>query len=204
MQAIGLVAQFWAGPKESHVNAVKRILKYLKGTMDFGLWYPRGEDFTLTSYTEVDWAGNTDDRKSTNGGAFFLSSIEPVCYQTLKDIKVQYENLIPKIYDNTSTINISKNLVMHSRTKHIPIKYHFLREQVLEQQVKLEYVATKEKVADIFNKPLLKENFKYLKEKLDVMSFASIHLVLQAQNEFRGSYSLTYSVSLGYRQRGRS
>ena len=72
--------------------------------------------------------------------------------------------------DNTSAISISKNPVMHSKTKHIPIKYHFLREQVLEQKVKLEYVPSKEQVADIFTKPLPREAFEYLRQKLGVVS----------------------------------
>ena len=72
--------------------------------------------------------------------------------------------------DNTSAINISNNLVMNSKTKNIPIKYHFLREQVLEQKVKLEYVPSKEQVADIFTKPLPREAFEYLRQKLGVVS----------------------------------
>jgi hypothetical protein len=72
--------------------------------------------------------------------------------------------------DNTSAINISKNLVQHSKTKHIPIKYHFLREQVQDQVVKLEYVPSKEKIADIFTKPLPRESFEYLRQRLGVIS----------------------------------
>ena len=71
--------------------------------------------------------------------------------------------------DNTSAISISKNSVMHSKTKHIPIKYHFLREQVLEKKVKLEYVSSKEQVVDIFTKPLPREAFEYLRKKLGVI-----------------------------------
>jgi len=55
-----------------HVSAVKRIFRYLKGTMEYGLWYPKGEDFTLVAYSDAYWAGCVDDRKSTSGGAFFL------------------------------------------------------------------------------------------------------------------------------------
>ncbi|XP_057842295.2 secreted RxLR effector protein 161-like [Cryptomeria japonica] len=163
MQVVGVVARYEVAPKEGHVQAVKKIFKYLRGTMDFGLWYPKGDDFTLKAYTNVDWAGNIDDIKNTSGGAFFLGnnlvswlskkqasvplSIAEAEYiaattfctqvlwmkQTLKDIKVEYDHPISIFCDNTSAINISNNPVMHSRTKHIPIKFHFLREQVLEQ-----------------------------------------------------------------------
>ena len=71
--------------------------------------------------------------------------------------------------DNISAISISKNPIMHSKTKQIPIKYHFLREQVLEKKVKLEYVPSKEKVAVIFTKPLPREAFEYLRQKLGVV-----------------------------------
>ena len=72
MQVVGQVARFQASPKESHVLAVKRIFRYLKGTMDYGLWYPKGNKLTLVAYTDADWAGSVDDRKSTSGAAFYL------------------------------------------------------------------------------------------------------------------------------------
>jgi hypothetical protein len=63
MKIVGLVARFQNAPKETHVQAVKRIFKYIKGTLDFGLWYSRGEYFTLTTYTNADWVGSVDDKK---------------------------------------------------------------------------------------------------------------------------------------------
>ena len=140
-----------------------------------------------------------DDRKSTSGGAFYLgkilvawlskkqtsislSTIEveyiatAACCtqvmwmkQTLQDMKVSIDDPISIKCDNTSAISISKNPVFHSKTKHIPIKYHFLREQVAQKVVKLEYVPTKEQIADIFTKPLAKEPFEYLRDKLGVV-----------------------------------
>jgi hypothetical protein len=77
--------------------------------------------------------------------------------QTLTDIHVEYDEPIPIYCDNTSAINISNNPVMHSKTKHIPIKYHLLRVQVVEKNIIVEYVGTKEQVADIFTKPLPRE-----------------------------------------------
>ena len=89
--------------------------------------------------------------------------------QTLQDIHVTCNEPIPILCDNTSAISISKNPVMHSKTKHIPIKFHFLREQVTEKNIKLEYIGTKEQVADVFTKPLPRETFEYLREKLGVI-----------------------------------
>ena len=83
--------------------------------------------------------------------------------QTLIDIQVEYDEPIPIYCDNTSVISILKNPVMHSKTKRIPIKYHFLREQVVEKNIRVEYVGTKEQVADIFKKLLPREAFEYLR-----------------------------------------
>eukprot|EP00253_Pinus_taeda_P031608 PITA_31608 len=151
----------------------------------------------------TDWVGSVDDRKSTSGGAFFMGSrlvswfnkkqssialstteaeyvAAAYCctqllwmMQTLQDFQITCTPLISILCDNTSAISISKNPIMHSKTKHIPIKYHFLREQVLEQKVKLEYVPSKEQVVDILTKPLPRETFEYLRQKLGVVDVSS-------------------------------
>eukprot|EP00253_Pinus_taeda_P020799 PITA_20799 len=205
MHALGIVGRFQANPKESHLQTVKRIFKYLQGTQNFGLWYPRDIYLTLHACTYVDWAGSVDDRKSTSGGAFYmgsrlvswfskkqssiaLSTIEAkyvanasCCtqllwmMQTLQDIRITYIPPISILCDNTSATSISKNLAMHSKTKHTPIKYHFLHEQVLEQKVKLEYVPSKEQVANIFTKPLPRETLEYPKQKLGVVVASSYY-----------------------------
>eukprot|EP00253_Pinus_taeda_P030775 PITA_30775 len=74
MHVVGMVGRFQENPKETHLQAVKRIFKYLQGTQNYGLWYPRDADLTLHAYTDVDWAGSVDDRKSTSGSAFFMGS----------------------------------------------------------------------------------------------------------------------------------
>jgi hypothetical protein len=200
IQAVGLVGIFQENPKETHVLAVKRIFRYLQGTVDYGLWYPKDTNLVLKAYTNADWEGSIDDRKSTSGDAFFLGSClvswlskkqtsislstteaeyivtTSCCTQVLwiknnlKDIQVPCEQPVSIMCDNTNAINLSKNLVQHSKTKHIPIKYHFLREQVQDQVVKLEYVPSKEKIVDIFTKPLPREPFEYLRHKLGVIS----------------------------------
>eukprot|EP00253_Pinus_taeda_P034837 PITA_34837 len=184
MHVVGIVGRYQANPKETHLQEVKIIFKYLQGTQKYGLWFARNTDLTLHAYTDADWAGSVDDRKSTSGGAFFMGSrlvswlskkqslialstaeveyvvVASCCtqllwmMQTLQDFQITCTPPISILCDNTSAISISKNPVMHSKTKHIPIKYHFLREQVLAQKVKLEYVPSKEQVADILTKPL--------------------------------------------------
>jgi len=83
--------------------------------------------------------------------------------QTLQDIQIKCSPPISILCDNKNVISISKNPIMHSKTKHILIKYHFLQEQVLEKKVKLEYVPSKQQVTDIFTNPLPREAFEYLK-----------------------------------------
>ena len=94
--------------------------------------------------------------------------------QTLEYLLIKYENPIIINYDNTSAINMSKNHVMHSKTKHIPIKYHFLIEPVSQKIVKLEYVDTKEHIVDIFTKPLPNEYFEHLRQNLGVISLQQL------------------------------
>jgi hypothetical protein len=72
IEDVGIILRFQFAPKETHLKEVKRIFKYLRVSLDFGLWYPKNISFTLNAYTDVDWAGSVDDRKSTSGVAFFL------------------------------------------------------------------------------------------------------------------------------------
>ena len=87
----------------------------------------------------------------------------------------EIKELVVIYCDNTSAINISNNPVMHTKTKHIAVKYHFLRELVQDKEVRLEYVNTKEKVADIFTNPLPKDVFLYLRGKLGVIPLSDAH-----------------------------
>jgi hypothetical protein len=97
--------------------------------------------------------------------------------QTLTNIQVEYDEPIPIHCDNTSNISISNNSVMHSKTNHIPIQYHFIQEQVAEKNIRVEYVGTKEQVADIFTKPLPRETFEYLRQRLGVISTPKLMLL---------------------------
>ena len=74
MQDIGLLARFQSVPKETHLTIVKRIFRYLKSTMEYGLWYPKGQEFILKAFTDAYWVGSVDDRKNTSGATFFLGN----------------------------------------------------------------------------------------------------------------------------------
>ena len=91
--------------------------------------------------------------------------------QTLQDIKVFFEEPIVIHCDNTSAISLSKNPIQHFKPKHIPIKFHYLREQATKKNIKLEYIPKKEQVVDIFTKPLNRETFEHLRQKLGVITY---------------------------------
>ncbi|WKA03443.1 hypothetical protein VitviT2T_021550 [Vitis vinifera] len=198
MYSICLCARFQSCPKESHLSAVKRILRYLKGIMDIGLWYPKGDNFELIGYLDADFAGCKVERKSTSDTCHFLGHslvswhskkqnsialstaeaeyIAAGLYcaqilwmkQTLSDFNLIFEH-VPIKCDNTSAINISKNLVQHSRTKHIEIRHHFLRDHAQKGDITLEFVSTKDQLVDIFTKPLSEEQFVDIRRQLGVI-----------------------------------
>ncbi|KAK6131079.1 hypothetical protein DH2020_035178 [Rehmannia glutinosa] len=160
--AVGVCARFQSAPKESHMTATKRILRYLKGTIQYGLFYPKNENFFLKGYSDSDYAGNIDDRKSTSGSCQFLGdclvswfSKKQNCVslstaeaeyisaafcctqllwmkQTLADYKCSFES-VPIFCDNISAIN------------------------------------TQDQLADIFTKPLSSETFASIRARLGIM-----------------------------------
>ncbi|GJZ62261.1 retrovirus-related pol polyprotein from transposon TNT 1-94 [Tanacetum coccineum] len=159
VQAICYCARYQARPSEKHLKEVKRIFRYLRGTIHMRLWYPKGSGFELTAFSDADHAGCIDTRKSTSGGIQFLGdklvsrmskkqdciamssaeveyvALSASCDQVmwmrtqLQDYGFNY-NKIPLYCDSQSAIAISCNPVQHSRTKHIHTRYHFIKEQV--------------------------------------------------------------------------
>ena len=195
-QAVGVVSKFCANPTQSHFTAAKRILRYLKGTVSLGLSYKKCADGILTGYSDADWAGDVDDRHSTSGNVFSLArgavswlskkqatvalstaEAEYVALSTatqeaiwlrrlLTDVGEPLEEPIVIHEDNQGAIAMAKNPVDHARTKHIDIRYHFVREGVQNGVIVLKYVATDEMIADILTKPLPKHRFEKLVTEL--------------------------------------
>ncbi|CAM8892868.1 unnamed protein product [Rhodiola kirilowii] len=191
--------RFQAEPRESHVKAVKRILRYLKGTEKLVMWYPRVKSLSLEGYSDVDFAGDRTDSKSTSGMAQFLGSClvswgskkqnsvalstaeaeyvaaAACCAQILwlrnqlSDFNLHF-NQVPILCDNTSAISIAKNPVQHGKTKHIEIKHHFLRDCVEKELVTINFCRSEDQVADIFTKALHREAFEKLRMELGLMN----------------------------------
>src|ERR1044072_9223237 len=195
--AVGVCARYQDEPKVSHINQVKRILKYVSKTYNYGMLYSHGCKPILSGYCDADWAGSADDRKSPSGGCFFLgnnlvswfskkqncvslstaeaeyiaagSSCTQLLWmkQMLEEYNVRQE-VMTLFCDNMSAINISKNPMLHSRTKHIDIRHHFIRELVEDQIISLEHVSTEKQLADIFIKALDANQFEELRGKLGI------------------------------------
>jgi hypothetical protein len=197
-----MCARFQANPKETHLITVKRILRYLKHTSSIGLWYTKGAIFELVGYFNLDYAGCKVDRKNTSGGCHLLgkslvswsskkqnsvalSTVEAeyiavgaccaqILYmkQTLLDNGVVLEK-VPLLCDNESVVKLANNPVQHSRTKHIDIRHHFLRDHVAKNNISLEGVRTEDQLADIFTKPLDETTFRRLRNELNVLDFSN-------------------------------
>ncbi|GJU48968.1 putative ribonuclease H-like domain-containing protein [Tanacetum coccineum] len=181
MFAVCACARFQVSPKTSHLLAVKRIFRYLKGKPSLGLWYPKDSPLELVAYTDSDYAGATQDRKSTTRGCQFLgnrliswqckkqtvvatSTTEAeyvaaanCCGQVLwiqnqlLDYGYNFMNTIIYI-DNTSTICIIENPVQHSKTKHIEIRHHFIRDYNAKKLIQMAKIDTEHNVADLLTK----------------------------------------------------
>lgn len=200
MYVVCLLSRFMAKPREEHMLAAKRALRYLKGTLELGIFYKRGAELKVEAYTDSDYAGDVDDRKSTSGYVFLLSGAA-VCWSsrkqevvTLSSTEAEYvaatacachcvwikgvmeqnfneECKCMEIYcDNTSSIKLAKNPVMHRRTKHIDVRYHYLRDLTNQEVVKLVFCGTAEQIADIMTKPVKLETFIKMRSLLGMQA----------------------------------
>nr|GEY95056.1 putative ribonuclease H-like domain-containing protein [Tanacetum cinerariifolium] len=178
-------------PKKCHLHAVKRIFRYPKGHPKLGLWYPKESPFDLVAYSDSDYGGATQDRKSTTRGCQFLGR-RLISWQCKKQIIVAtstteaeyvaaasccrqvlwiqnqlldyvYNFMNTKIYiDNNSAICIVKNTVYHSKTKHIEIRHHFIKDCFEKKLISEDHIHIDENVADLLTKPFDAGRFQYL------------------------------------------
>ncbi|GJS54099.1 putative ribonuclease H-like domain-containing protein, partial [Tanacetum coccineum] len=191
MFAVSACSRHQVTPLTSHLNAVKKIFKYLKGQPKLGLWYPKDSPFQLEAYSDSDYAGSHGDRKSTTGGCQFLgrrliswqckkqtivatSSTEAeyvaaasCCAQVLwiqnQLLDYGFNFMNTKIFiDNQSTICIVKNPVFHQRTKHIEIRHHFIRDANEKNLIQVLKIHTNDNVADLLTKAFDGPRFEYL------------------------------------------
>ncbi|GKB33959.1 copia protein, partial [Tanacetum coccineum] len=161
---------YQAKPTKRHFEAIKRVFRYLKGTINMGLWYPKDNSMSLTAYADADHAGCQDSRRKAEYIAMSGCCAQILWMRSqLKDYGFDF-NKIPLYYDNKSAIALCCNNVQHSRSKHIDIRHYFIREQVENRVVELYFVETNYQLADILTKALPRERFEFLLPRLGMKS----------------------------------
>jgi hypothetical protein len=203
--AVGYVSRFMEKPTTEHLIAVKRILRYVAGTVNYGCHYRRKEgEATLLGYSDSDHGADVDGRKSTSGMLFFLGrniitwqsqkqkvvalsscEAEYIAAATASCQAVWLARLLAELrgreagavtlnIDNQSAIQLSKNPVFHDRSKHIDVKYHYIRECIEEGRVDVEPIDTKIQLADILTKALGRDQFLQLRSKLGLVDVKTV------------------------------
>ncbi len=195
--AVGQVSKFCQNPGAAHWNAVKRILSYLAGTINHGLCFGGGSP-TTAGYTDADYAGDKDNFRSTTGFIFMLhggpvswSSRRQTCTalsttesefvaacetskegvwltRLMEDIRGEKSGPMPLYCDNEAAIRLVKNPEFHQRTKHIDVKYYFIRDQQENGTIDMQHISTTNQLADIFTKSLPRPRFLMLREMIGV------------------------------------
>ncbi|WVZ64535.1 hypothetical protein U9M48_014036 [Paspalum notatum var. saurae] len=175
---VNKVCQFLHAPTTSHWTAVKRILRYVKGTISYGLKLQKSPSMLVSAFSDADWAGSLDDRRSTSGFFVFLgtnlvswsarkqatvsrssteaeykamanATAEVIWIQTLlKELDLPSPRAARLWCDNLGATYLSSNLVFHARTKHIELDYHFVRERVVEKLLDIDIISTRDQLAD--------------------------------------------------------
>lgn len=197
--AVNNASRYLERPSRMHEGAAKRIMKYVKGTSSFGLLYRSNGRQQIKCYSDADYAGDIDTRRSTTGFCFTIGSgvvswnserQKSVSLSTTESEYVAASNAVKELVwfkrmlnelstdgsmesilyvDNQSAIRLIRNPEFHKRSKHIDVRYHFIREKFQEEEFQLEYVPTKDQIADIFTKALPKERFQTLRSLLGVV-----------------------------------
>ncbi|XP_042752734.1 secreted RxLR effector protein 161-like [Lactuca sativa] len=185
--AIGILSRFIQNPRKPHLGAARRVLRYIKTTLHYGVQFKREPSCKLMGFCDADNAGDLNTRRSTTGYVFMLGSSiiswsskrQPTVslstteaeyravamaaqectwlVQLLKNLNQEVDYSIPLLCNNTSSIKLAENPTFHARTKHIEVHYRFIKEKVLMGEIDLQYVKTTKLVADILNKSLASE-----------------------------------------------
>lgn len=197
--SVGIVSRFMERPTTIHLDAAKRILRYIKGTLEYGLVYTKyAGNNALTGYSDTDLAGHIEDRKSTGGMVFYLneslvtwvsqkqrcvalSSCEAefmaasaaACQaiwlrNVLKELTGEQVGPVLICIDNKSAIDLAKNSVFHGRSKHIDIRYHFIRECIERGEVVVKHVSSEIQKADLLTKAFVAEKFERMRSLLGI------------------------------------
>ncbi|XP_017183840.1 uncharacterized mitochondrial protein AtMg00810-like [Malus domestica] len=214
--SVNLVCQFMTQPTDLHMLLVKRILRYIQGTVDYGLHYTQNNHFDITAFSDSDWASDITTRRSITGFVVYLGD-NPISWQSKKQSTVsrssteaeykalahcaadifwirsvfkdlhQYISDPPSLYcDNLSTLALSSNPVFHSKIKHLDIDYHFVREKIQKGDLTVHYIPTDNQVADVFTKGLHSPIFLKHCRRLGLGIMTATNSASTAQLRLRG------------------
>jgi hypothetical protein len=196
---VNTFSQYLVEPRRVHLVATKHVMRYIKGTLDYGLCYTGDHEFRMYGYTDSYWVGSASDRKSTSGCCFSLGSSMTSWKRrkqssiSLNTVEVEYiaacsasceaiwiRKLLTGLFDlemestvilcdSRSCIKMMENPMFHDKSKHIEIQYHYIHDMLQRGVVKLQYVGTDEKVTNVLTKPLSHVNFEYFRDKIGVV-----------------------------------
>ncbi|KAM1111108.1 hypothetical protein ACFX13_010490 [Malus domestica] len=204
MYAASLLSRFMNSPTKKHLGIARRVLRYVQGTLNYGIEYVKDKSAILIGFCDADWAGSEDDSRSTSGYAFsfgsgvfswasvkqntvalstaeaeYVSASEATAQSiwlrfVLDDFGEMQTEATPLFCDNMSAISMAKNPVFHQRTRHINRRYHFIRETLQEGVIDLKFCRSEEQLANIFTKALPKDRFNHLRLRLGVKPVSSL------------------------------
>ena len=207
--AVNRACQTMHNPYPLDWQRVKHLLRYLKGTISDSLFYSSQSNLSLELFTDADWASSPLDRRSTGAYLVFLgrnliswssrkqqivarssteaeykavvdATAELIWIKSLlRELQFQLSSTPVLWCDNVGATYLASNPVFNARTKHVEIDYHFVREQVNSQEIRIGYLSTKDQAADILTKPLSKNRFLQLKSKLTVRPTLSLRRMLR-------------------------
>jgi histone deacetylase 1/2 len=197
--AVNKVCQFLSQPTDVHWEAVKRILRYVKGTLQTGLCFRKSASTGVSIFTDADWAGCVDDRRSTSGYAIFVgpnliswsSKKQPTVSRSsteaeykalangaaeaiwisslLKELGVPRQRTPILWCDNLGATYLTANPVFHARTKHIEIDFHFVRERVAKGALDVRFISSSDQLADVFTKPATRQMLDRFRTNLNLV-----------------------------------
>ncbi|KAG6496126.1 hypothetical protein ZIOFF_043974 [Zingiber officinale] len=174
--SVGMVSRYMQEPRKPHFEEAKKILKYVNSTLNLGLLYEKGVEFSLQGFAYADFGGDLDDRRSTSEYKASAQAAQECMWlrRLFEDLHVPIDQPIPIHGDNLSAIKLTSNPVFHTRTKHIELEHHFIREKVLDGIIDMVAVKSEDNIADIFTKTLPKGAFEDLRSKLGLVLRTSL------------------------------
>lgn len=198
---VNKLCQYMHSPSVDHWKALKRVLWYVRGTIRYGLAVHKLPTLDIHAFSDSDWAGCPDDRKSTSGFAVFVGRnlvswgcrkqktmaryLNEAEYKGIADVSTEVTWIMyllreldiapttaPRLWcDNLGATYLCANPVFHARIKHVEIDYHFVRDKVATGELQVSFISTKDQLADVFTKALPSPRFAFLRDKLNVIGF---------------------------------